>query len=314
MVNPLKSMIKKIVFASYKLGNHLGFHLLPIHYYTPVVSLVELEKTQAIWAKKSRLPDVLMNTNEQAGQLETVCKPFEKEYEGNHAFKEAVSNHFGPGYGYIEAQALHGVIRHYKPKQMIEVGSGVSTYCALKAFEKNQKETGDDFSITCIEPYPSQALKDLNKIQLRPEKVQAVPFSVFEALEAGDLLFIDSAHTLIPGGDVSYIILEILPRLKPGVIVHIHDIYFPYDYQPNLLKTYFHWMETSLLRAFLTHNNQVQILFCLSLLHHEQPEQLKTVFPEYDPELLINGLHDESYGPFEYSKKHLPASIYLQIK
>jgi len=139
-----------------------------------------------------------------------------------------------------------------------------------------------------------------------------VPFEVFKELGDKDLLFIDSSHTVKPGGDVNYLILEVLPRLEK-VIVHFHDIFLPYDYQRSILQTFFHWTETSLLRAFLIWNEKVRIIFCLSQLHYDY-RALKEVFPEYNPQLDKDGIRDEKYKPFENPKEHFPSSIYIQIQ
>ena len=162
----------------------------------------------------------------------------------------------------------------------------------------------------CIEPFPSENLKQLDGIKLIPDKMQRVSLDTFLELEKNDILFIDSTHTVKPGSDVNYLILEVLPKLKKGVIVHFHDIYLPYDYQRNLLETYFQWMETSLLRAFLINNIQVEIIFCLSLLHYDKPNILKEVFPDYIQQSGKEGLQDDRYDP----KSHFPSSIFIRIR
>jgi predicted O-methyltransferase YrrM len=304
------------LFYFYRFATRFGVHILPVHYHSPVPNIVELEKTKDIWARKSELPGLEMDLIQQVDNLKKICIPFQSEYEENKAYQYAVEKAFGPGFGYIEAQALHAVIRHYKPKQVIEVGSGVSTWCMLNALKTNQVETGNDFSITCIEPYPSNELKALSEIELVEKQGQTVFYEdAFAKLGENDLLFIDSSHTVKPGSDVNHLILEILPRLNPGVIVHVHDIYFPYDYQRTVLQTYFHWMESSLLRAFLIHNDRVRIIFCLSYLHYEDRDALKEVFPEYNPQSDVDGIRDKRYKPFTHPPgEHFPSSIYLEIR
>jgi hypothetical protein len=136
--------------------------------------------------------------------------------------------------------------------------------------------------------------------------VQELAPSEFDSLENGDFLFIDSSHAVKPGGDVLYLYLEVLPRLKPGVIVHIHDIFFPYLHQRNVLDTLFQWTETALLQALLTNNERLRILFSLSMLHYDAPADLKRVFPEYTPAPDSAGLADDRTGG------HFPCSLYLQ--
>ena len=114
-------------------------------------------------------------------------------------------------------------------------------------------------------------------------EVQCLGFDLFEALEPGSLLFIDSSHTVKVGGDVNYLILEVLPRLRAGVLVHFHDIYLPYDYARNALTGLEHPQETVLLHAYLIGDRNVEILFLLSHLHYDRRDCLLEVFPEYRP-------------------------------
>lgn len=282
----------------------IGIQVIPKHYYSSVADLHYLRSNRLNWQKKSTLPGIHFPVEDQVNTLKMVCLPFQKEYRGNHYYKKAVSEEMGIGYGPIEAQALHGVVRHFKPRRIIEVGSGVSTYCSVRALEMNGQ--GEIF---CIEPYPSQALKRFPQVRIIESMVQQTPFETFDLLESNDLLFIDSTHTVKPGSDVNFLILEVLPRLRSGVIVHFHDIYLPYDYQIDILNTTFQWSETSLLRAFLIHNSKAEILFCMSQLHEERPDVLKEVFPDYEPLSTPGGVYEGRY-PLQ---KHFPASIYIRI-
>jgi predicted O-methyltransferase YrrM len=272
-----------------------------------------LLKTREIWANKSELPGVVFDLEKQIENLKNICVPFKKEYAGNNIYREALEKNFGHGFGYIEAQALHSVVRYFKPRKIVEVGSGTSTFCSLKAAQINKNETRVNSEIVCIEPYPHKSLRMLPEVQIIQKEVQTIPYELFTSLQERDLLFIDSSHTVKPSSDVNFIILEILPRLQKGVIVHFHDIFFPYDYQRDILTSYFQWCETSLLRAFLINNSKINIVFCLSSLHYNKPEILKIVFPEYQPQNDVNGLTYGFYPPFANIEKHFPTSIYLQF-
>lgn len=314
MKDPYLYFLKRLVFAIHKLLLKLGIQMIPAGYYSPVPNLMELKKSRNLWAKKSELPGVFIDLEDQIKNLKNITSKYCNEWKDNKIYEEGVRGGFGPGFGYIEAQALHSVVRYYKPRRIVEVGSGVSTYCSFSALQMN-KDEGRKVKITAIEPYPYQALKRLieenNNMELVNNKVQEVPLEFFETLDGNDLLFIDSSHTVKIGSDVNYLILEVLPRLKSGVLVHFHDISLPYDYQKNTLQTYYHRSETSLLRAFLIHNRTVEILFCMSMLHHCCQEELKQIFPDYNPENLVNGLNDS----FKPSKdEHFPSSIYIKIK
>lgn len=297
-------------FLVHRLALKFGIQIVPASYYSPVPDLRELQGMVDVWARKSSLPGIHVDLDQQVRILRTCCTPYAAEYAGNRVYRDAVARGWGLGFGYIEAQALHAFVRYHKPRNVVEVGSGVSTQCIAVAARENEAETGVTANITCIEPYPSTQLQSMGGVRLLTSKVQSAPLSVFEDLAEGDFLFIDSSHAVKPGGDVNFLFLEVLPRLKPGVLVHIHDIFLPYDFQIDALWTLWHWNETALLRAFLVDNRRAEILFCLSHLHYDRQHDLRELFPEYDPLPLKNGL---LIDPFDYGGKHFPSSTYLQI-
>ncbi len=310
----MKNLLKQTVLSMNRVTARLGVHVTPVHHYSSLPNIAELRNSMDEWRYPSELPGILVDLDAQAENLKTMVAPFEPEFRGNAMYKRAVAEQYGPGYGPIEAQALHGFLRHNKPRHIIEVGSGVSTFCTLEAISKNRDETGEKCSMMCIEPYPYDWLKGSPDVTLMPQRVQAVDVSVYNQLESGDLLFIDSSHTVKPGSDVNHIILEVFPRLKPGVFVHVHDIYFPYDFNRTTLNTFLHWSETSLLRAFLIQNDHVEIVFSLSHLFYERQDVMKRVFPEFDPQPTNNGLRPPSGSAFGGSELHFPSSIYLRTR
>jgi hypothetical protein len=310
----LKDIAKRAFFEVHRAGLQVGVAILPNHYYVGIPDVNALRRTTDTWARRSELVGVASDIDGQVTRIREVCTPFEPEYRGNPFYKDAVSSGCGPGFGYVEAQALHGVLRHFKPRKIIEVGSGVSTRCMLAATAMNEHEGAPRCDIICIEPHPSPWLESA-EIRLICSEVQCLHFELFEALEPGSLLFIDSSHTVKVGGDVNYLILEILPRLRAGVIVHFHDIYLPYDYARNALNSLEHPQETALLHAFLIGNQNVEILFSLSCLHYDRQNCLVEVFPEYRPELDENGLCEGGYGRFITARGgHFPSSTYLRIR
>jgi hypothetical protein len=163
--------------------------------------------------------------------------------------------------------------------------------------------------VTCIEPFPRPALRARTDIRLEAAPLQLVNSSIFGALAPGDLLFIDSSHALKVGSDVARLYVDVIPNLAPGVIVHIHDIYFPYLYGPDAMRSYFGWQESTLLLALLTDNPRLRVLGCLSALHHDRPKELQAILGDYVPAPLENGLE----GPGGIGDRHFPSSIYLAV-
>jgi hypothetical protein len=147
---------------------------------------------------------------------------------------------------------------------------------------------------------------DSGDIQLVQKKLQDVYRQCADWISKDDLLFIDSSHTLGPAGEVSRIILDILPNLPPGSFVHFHDIWFPYDYDPGVLDgTLFFWHETALLCAFLCMNQQFRIEASLSMLHHQAKEELRRCLPTYVAAQFVDGINCGKEGNY-------PSSIYLR--
>ena len=156
--------------------------------------------------------------------------------------------------------------------------------------------------MTCVDPYPSDKLRELvseRHIQLRACEVQDIEFSLFQELSANDVLFIDSSHVSKKDSDVDFLYLEVMPRLREGVVVQIHDMPFPMPAIPQahpLFDTYLFWNEAALVKAFLLFNAAFQVTMCQSYLHHTKPEVLKRLAPVYDPK----------------DAKELPASLWLR--
>lgn len=298
----VKRAVKRQAVVANKILSRVGILVAPRHYYSSAPDLRGLAASREFWRSPSQLPGLHVDLDEQIAWLENTCKRFLDEYRGNAVFEK--SGRLGPGYGYIEAQALHGILRSVRPRQYLEVGSGVSTHVAVQALARNAKD-GRPGTVTCIEPYPREWLTSDARVHLHRTPVQAVDLDMFTSLTAGDVLFVDSSHVVKPGSDVNFLVLEVFPRLAPGVIVHLHDMYLPYDYQCDLLDSVLHWAETSLVRAFLTHNAHARILACMSHLHYERPEQLRVVFPDYQPAPNNDGLRA--------GEGHFPSSLWFEV-
>lgn len=188
---------------------------------------------------------------------------------------------YGPG----DAEYWYNMIRQKKPSIIIEIGSGNSTLMAMKALEDNKRESpGYQCEYICIDPYGKWWLEKLD-VTIYRKGIEEVENSFFQKLGENDILFIDSSHMIRPQGDVLFEYLEILPTLKQGVIVHIHDIFSPRDYLEDWIRNkVVFWNEQYLLEAFLTLNPDWKIIGALNYLHNDHFDKLKAVCPFLLPE------------------------------
>jgi hypothetical protein len=181
-----------------------------------------------------------------------------------------------------DADLWYQVLRWKKPRRVLEVGSGMSTRLAAMALARNAAE-GQAAEHVCIEPYEMPWLEQLGVRVIR-SRAEHVSLDQYLALQAGDVLFVDSSHVIRPRGDVLFLLLEVLPRLAPGVLVHVHDIFTPYD-PPSawVLDEMRLWHEQYLLEGLLTDTSRWRVLFGAHWLSREHPAALAQVAPLFTP-------------------------------
>lgn len=305
----MRSLLKRLSIDLFLLADRLGLHVLPKHFYSPVSDYRWLREHPALWVGRASLTGVHWDLDEQLRWLADLCVPYYTEVRGLQVYRELTDSGIGPGYGPIESQVLHCFMRARRPRRVIEIGSGISTACMLRAVQMNRHEGLGDSRVTCIEPYPKPGLARLDGITLIREMCQALPASLFGELHDGDLLFIDSSHAVRTGSDTLRIYTELIPNLAPGVFVHVHDITLPYLYPPDALVNPWAWQETTLLLALLTHNPRLSVLACESALHHDRPAALAKILSDYRPRTQQQGLDVSGNSQ---AGTHFPASIWLR--
>lgn len=277
----------RLVFGLFRA---IGFNVAKVgDYYSTLPSLRELERTRSRWDVPSALTGLRLDVAAQQRTLGELADRWEDDYQ-EHAgdFATNAERGFGPGFPSMDARILYYMLREHRPSRYLEVGSGLSTYYASLAAAQNAAG-GEPMSITCIEPYPYDALRTLSNFTLHEQLVQDVPLDVFDELESGDALFIDSSHALNVGSDVTYLLLEVLPRVKPGVLVHIHDVPFPYN-TPFPAETWIvgerwpvFWNEAMAVQAFLAFNDSFDVILSTALIRHHDEERLVERFPDQVP-------------------------------
>lgn len=262
---------------------------VPIDFYNPVPDIKDLEKRK-VWDKKSNLEGINFNIDFQLKFLKALGEEFSKECNWPYFSKDPRKFHLDNSipFSFGCAAYTHSIIRKYKPKKIIEFGSGNSSKVISSAIEKNKIENSINCNYSIIDPYPSDLIKKKlkNITKLYEEKAENININLFKKLKKDDILFVDSSHMVRTGSDVNFAILEVLPILKPGVIIHFHDIPMPFEYN----KVYFKnsnfrvfWTESYLLQAFLINNEKVEIISALKYLMTEHLELFSKTFNNYNP-------------------------------
>lgn len=268
----------------------LGYNIVKRDdYYSVLPVLEELEQTRDRWDRPSELVGVEVDVPALRKRLGELAERWEADYRAQAGPWAANQQRgFGPGYPAFDARTLYYQLRELKPQRYLEVGSGLSTYYAHLAGTANAAD-GSPLQITCIEPYPYDALGTIPGVELVQDVVQNVPVGRFEELGAGDVLFIDSSHTFKIDSDVAYLFLEVLPRLAPGVHVHIHDVPFPFNTpQPADFWLFgerwpVYWNEAMLVQSFLSFNDAFEVRLSTPMLRHHDEAFLVDTFADYTP-------------------------------
>lgn len=163
---------------------------------------------------------------------------------------------------------------------MVEIGSGWSTTVTARAIRDGELRT----ELTCVDPYPRDFLRRIPEVrELRQERVELTPMTVFDQLGPRDVLFIDSSHVAKTGSDVVHELLEIVPRLADGVVVHVHDIFIPEDYPQRWVRAGFNWNEQYMLEAYLSGNARARVLAANHWVALRYPEAVAAAFPGVTP-------------------------------
>jgi hypothetical protein len=263
--------------ALFQLAERMGFHILPAHFYSPVPNVSRL--SDRVWEQNYH-GCLDLREDEQVNFLKRISRwsselsniPTQPSADKPHLYHTANTQ-----FNVADAVIYYSVIRELRPERVVEIGSGYSTMIAAQAARENSTTR-----VRCIEPYPMDVLirgfPGLEQLIQRP--VQDVPESEFSALKPGDVLFVDSTHVSKIGSDVNHIVLRILPNLRPGVLVHFHDVFLPWEYPKSWVKDLrLFWNEQYLLLAFLLFNEAFEIVIAGHYLGSRYPDLLHSLFP-----------------------------------
>ncbi len=254
----------------------------PGHFASPLPNVAEVNRDHPTLSEPRRqsLPGIELNLSLQLHLLQQFqphlgAAPFPAA--PTPEFRYAFENSF---FSYADGLYLYGILKLFRPQRIIEVGSGFSSALMLDTRERDLSWNVD---LTFIEPYPVRLrtlLRANEPATLLETRVQDTPRELFGTLEANDVLLIDSSHVSKIGSDVNVLFFEILPSLKPGVLVHIHDIFWPFEYPRSWYDLGWAWNEAYLLRALLQDSSRYEIVLFPSYLEVHHTEAVRASSPQ----------------------------------
>ena len=234
-----------------RLARRLGYHLVRADYYSPIPDRWDPD----LWEHPAEMPGVDLRLDAAADLLSELA-PYIAEYAPpaeapgtKHGF-----HYLNYLYPQMDAEMLYAMVRHVRPRRLVEIGAGWSSRVIADAVDHAAPVEHRIF-----DPFPADHMASLGaSVERLP--AQEVPAGIFAGLEGGDMLVIDTTHTITPGGDVVRLILEVLPRLAPGVIVHVHDIFLPYSYPEFTYHNGLFWQEQWLVQALLACSDRFEVI------------------------------------------------------
>jgi Methyltransferase domain len=272
--------------AEYEVVPRGGFDIVKRDYYSPIPDLSRL--SEDVWMRRSALGGLDLATDLAIEFVERELGPMIAELDVPVQDPGVPGEFFlsNQGFETVDAELLYAMVRALRPRRVIELGSGYTTLLINLASRRNAAD-GIDTSHEAFDPFPRPHILGDElpaPSTLTPISATEVPLEVFSSLESGDILFVDTTHTVKLASDVNFIILDVLPVLAPGVVVHFHDIFLPWEYPRQwFAEMHWYWAEQYLLQAFLAFNQSFEILVPAHALAREHPDRLASVIRSFTP-------------------------------
>ena len=268
---------------AFRLFQRIGITVSPNHYYWPVPDFRELEARK--WPAEEAPVGFDLAVDRQLDFLQTVVPQYQSEWASDSAPFFSVGYNYSNGFfETVDAEIAYCLVRHYKPRRIVEVGGGYSSRVMAAALDLNLKQDGVRGELITIDPFPDRFPKNAlsDRVHLIPQTIQNVDLDVFLSLQSGDFLFLDSSHVVGIGSDVVREYLEIVPRVAAGVLIHAHDIFIPSDYpREAVLHNLAFWSEQYLLQALLMFNPKFEVLWGSSCMQSRATDALESAFPQW---------------------------------
>lgn len=270
--------------AVLRAAHRLGYDTVRSGFYSPLPDLAALGPDT--WTRASPLEGIDWDSGAQLAWVEENLTGPLAEWDpafdtGSSYGRYDVRN---GAYDEIDSELAWAMVRFLRPRRLVELGSGASSLVLAHAARANAAD-GSPCEYRVFDPFPRPWVEEgmPGMTACEPVRAQDVPLGVFEALEAGDVLFVDTTHTVKTGSEVNRIVLDVLPRLAPGVAVHFHDIFLPWEYHRHWIEGDFKWNEQYLLQAFLSMNSGYEVLCSSQALVREQNEGIRSLVSTIRP-------------------------------
>jgi predicted O-methyltransferase YrrM len=254
----------------------LGYDLVARNVYTPVPVV---DPGDDPWSRPASLVGVDIDLDAQLEFFDSALAPYLAEFTPRQT--QAADGEFYLWNGYyqgVDAEVLYAMMRHLKPKRVLELGSGFSTLVTATACARNASE-GRPCELIAVDPEPRVSPRVGGFARIDYRRTESLPLERYLELGPGDVLFVDTSHAVKLGSEVNFLVLEVLPRLRPGVIVHFHDIFLPFEYPREFFERGTYLSEQYLLHAFLIDNPSYTILLAVQALCREHAAHLTKAIP-----------------------------------
>jgi predicted O-methyltransferase YrrM len=307
--------IARLMLASFRALQRIGINITPNHFYWPIPDVAELERRE--WPAQMPPGSFDFHLDRQMKLLHKIAA----EYSAEWKFSEQANDDSG-GYHYhngffetVDAEMAYSLVRLFKPSRIIEIGAGFSTRVLAAALQANLEQERAAGELVSIDPMPERLPQNgfCDFVRVLPRRVQDVDIGVFQSLGPNDILFIDSSHVVATGSDVVREYLEILPVLRSGVLVHVHDIFLPSDYpREAVLNNMCFWSEQYMLQAFLTFNSSFEVVWASSAMQSFHRDMLDAVFPRWKTSYKSIAKSERRWVPSQDKHRIWPSSFWLR--
>jgi predicted O-methyltransferase YrrM len=262
--------------TAYAATRAFGYDLVARNVYSPVPAVAAGDDP---WSRPASLVGVDFDLDAQLEFFDSALAPYLSEFTPPQT--RAADSEFYLWNGYyqaLDAEVLYAMVRHLKPRRVVELGSGFSTLVTAAACAQNASE-GRPCELIAVDPEPRVSARLGAATRIDHRRAETIPLEFFLELGAGDVLFIDTSHAVKLGSEVNFLVLEVLPRLRTGVVVHFHDIFLPFEYPRAFVERGTYLSEQYLLHAFLIDNPSYEILLAVQALYRQHADHLTRAVP-----------------------------------